>query len=618
MKTERLGNLEQFFEGIKLRGTYQNLHAMPTKDMVKKWLEELPVGGMLALYWNNPYGVHAICNGDFGIAQGDSAQLSKIRMMTMLEEIRMEGGAYAQLEGKWFYPYPTVEFPVALFSDDHLPQIGECDDNRYNFQDAALELFDEREAVDHLLQTGQYPFFAHAYMLVLTMDGEQSLKLLPDYTRFSNERRQEMQIRTDVYKDRVTKGAFTYMANQHILDLGDLAKKLESAIAGLSVIGQPIALNTITAMDEAAAVAQFAYVEGESLESRLDLMVANGEASAAAKLMLNFVSRLRSLPTLVPFESSYEFRRWFGDISEDKIRCLDEAGNELPVMSLPVTDIDMIPQNIMLTDEKAILIDYEWTFSCAVPVDYVVFRFLYYFLEGKHRLQYKHPEFENLYRQAGITESVKQFFLIMETHFQEYVQQSAMVLRNEYEMFGKPLIRRWQLQSLLMGSTGHAITVRYPSQHEEVISSIPMDRSDLVDGNRRQEVYHYKIPVTENGEMILILPSVRLLRIGILSVSGGRSREQEFLVNGDLMAGCVYSFENPEPKISVDVSTNQAGYLMLSLEEIAVSKDAYGEISSAINDYKFLAENRDKQLEALKSSTSWKLTKPLRALKKEK
>ena len=343
-------------------------------------------------------------------------------------------------------------------------------------------------------------------------------------------------------------------------------------------------------MDEAAAIAQFAYVEGESLESRLDLMVANGEASAAAKLMLNFVSRLRSLPTLVPFESSYEFRRWFGDISEDKIRCLDEAGNEIPVMSLPVTDIDMIPQNILLTDDKAILIDYEWTFSCAVPVDYVVFRFLYYFLEGKHRLQYKHPEFENLYRQAGITESVKQFFLIMETHFQEYVQQSAMVLRNEYEMFGKPLIRRWQLQSLLMGSTGHAITVRYPSQHEEVISSIPMDRSDLVDGKRREEVYHYKIPVTENGEMILILPSVRLLRIGILSVSGGRSREQEFLVNGDQMAGCVYSFENPEPKISVDVSTNQASYLMLSLEEIPVSKDAYTEISAAINDFKFLAD----------------------------
>ena len=206
----------------------------------------------------------------------------------------------------------------------------------------------------------------------------------------------------------------------------------------------------------------------------------------------------------------------------------------------------------------------------------------------------------------------------METHFQEYVQQSAAVLRNEYDMFGKPLIHRWQIQSMLLGAGDHGITVRYPSQHEEVISAIPLDRSDLVDEMRRQEVYHYKIPIRENGEMILILPSVRLLRIGILAVMGGRSHQQEFLVNGNLLAGCIYSFETSEPKISVDVSSSQSSYLMLSLEEIPVSKDAYSEISGSISDYKFLAENRDKQLEALKSSTSWKLTKPLRALKKEK
>ena len=115
-----------------------------------------------------------------------------------------------------------------------------------------------------------------------------------------------------------------------------------------------------------------------------------------------------------------------------------------------------------------------------------------------------------------------------------------------------------------------------------------------------------------------MLPSVRLLRIGILSVYGGRSKEQEFLANGDLLAGCVYCFETDQPKLSIDVSQNQTNYLMLSLEEIPASKDAYDEIKTAITDYKFLAENRDKQLEALKSSASWKLTKPLRSLRKER
>ena len=192
-----------------------------------------------------------------------------------------------------------------------------------------------------------------------------------------------------------------------------------------------------------------------------------------------------------------------------------------------------------------------------------------------------------------------------------------MILRNEYDMYGKPLIRRWQIQSMLLSEKGHAINVIYPSQHEETISSVQMERGNDAGGSR-QEVYHYKIPVTQTGEMIVILPTVRLLRIGILSVSGGRSREQEFLVNGNLLAGCVYSFENIQPKLSVEVSVNQSSYLMLSLEEIPSSADAYTEIKTAIEDYKFLAENRDKQLEALKSSASWKLTKPLRSLRGEK
>ncbi|MCR4691205.1 MAG: hypothetical protein K5739_07670 [Lachnospiraceae bacterium] len=618
MKTERLGNLEHFLEAPGVRGRYVHLTGMPTIQELRDMLLDLPTGAMLVLYWNNPYSVHAICNGSFGISTDDSTSLSRKEFDETIRYLQAQSGQFATLAAKWFYPYPTVEFPVAVFSDSHLPGRGECDDNLYNFQDTALELFDEATVVDNLIGTGQYPAFAHAYMLVLTMDGLQSIEYLPDYTRFSNERREELKVRTDVYPNKVYKAAFSYQAKDHILKLPELGKKLEQTITGLSVLGKPISVNHLKNLDRDRGVAVFEYVDGDSLEHALDRMVGRGEGAACAKLIQNFVTRMRSLPGLIPFETGYEFRLWFGDPPLDKLRTLDENGNETTVMALPVADIDMIPQNILLRDEDAVLIDYEWTFDFPVPVDYVIFRFLYYYLEGKHRTLYKRPELMDVYRTAGFTEEAIRYYTIMETHFQEYVQQSAMVLRNEYEMFGKPLIRRWEIQSMLLSAGGHGITVRYPSQHEEVISSLPTDPADQIPGQSRQEVYHYKIPVTENGEMILYLPAVRLLRIGILSVMGGRSREQEFLVNGDVLAGCVYSFETAEPKISVDVSTNQTGYLMLSLEEIPVSRDAFSEISTAITDYKFLAENRDKQLEALKASTSWKLTKPLRALKKDK
>ena len=73
-----------------------------------------------------------------------------------------------------------------------------------------------------------------------------------------------------------------------------------------------------------------------------------------------------------------------------------------------MTDIDMIPQNIIISDTEAVLIDYEWTFTFTVPVDFVIFRFLYYFLEGKYRMMYKEPVFDELYKKAGFPENVRQ------------------------------------------------------------------------------------------------------------------------------------------------------------------------------------------------------------------
>ncbi|MCR5419283.1 MAG: hypothetical protein K6E84_10235 [Lachnospiraceae bacterium] len=614
MKTERLGNLEHFFESGPFKGLFIGMKDLPSKEYLADLLGMIDEKGVLALYWNNPYGVHAICSGEFGFSKEQEKELSRIRMDMQIELLRQSSETFSGIATKWYYPYPTVEFPVAVFSDSHFPDLGECDDNRYNFKDAALELFDEREMTDQLLKTGQFPFFAHAYMLVIAKDAAV-IEALPEYTRFSNERQEEMQIRTDLYQDRVVKSAFSHLSIPHINKLKEREAGLAASIAGLSVVGQNLRVNHLTMLDSQAGRAEFEFIEGESLEKRLDQMVERGESEAAAKLMLAFVDKIRNLPQLQPFESGYEFRRWFGDISNAMICRRDAAEEDLPVLSLPVTDIDMIPQNILLTGDEAVLIDYEWCFDFPIPVDYCIFRFLYYFLEGKYRQHYKLEAFEDLYEKAGFTEATRQNFLMMETHFQEYVQQAAAILRNEYDMYGKPLVRRWQLQSVLLNAKGHEITVVYPSQHEEIISSVPLDRGESSGG--RQEVYHYKIPITENGEMILILPNVRLLRIGILSVMGGRSKEQEFLSNGDLLAGCVYSFENVQPKLSIDTSVSSASYLMLSLEEIPASADAFGEIKGSIEEYRFLAENRDKQLEALKNSTSWKLTKPLRSLRKD-
>ena len=75
--------------------------------------------------------------------------------------------------------------------------------------------------------------------------------------------------------------------------------------------------------------------------------------------------------------------------------------------TLPVTDVDLVCQNILL-DDSAQIIDYEWTFTFPVPLEFVIFRFLYFYLEAKNRTCYQQPALAGLYEKAGITKEMRE------------------------------------------------------------------------------------------------------------------------------------------------------------------------------------------------------------------
>ena len=54
--------------------------------------------------------------------------------------------------------------------------------------------------------------------------------------------------------------------------------------------------------------------------------------------------------------------------------------------------------------------------------------------------------------------------------------------------------------------------------------------------------------------------------------------------------------------------------MLLSIEEIRLSEPAFSELVQSIRELRFLVENREQQIEQLKNSASWKLTRPLRAV----
>ena len=603
MRTNREGNLKRFFDiqekdlVLEVRGEalvlreaeydyiFWNPAGAEGKEVcVQNLYNLLGPAGKLVVYFDNPLGVHAFAEG----MTGEKTDVG-YPLLAKLKAALSENGY--EFFDKIYYPYPNVDVPCVFFSDERLPGKKECDDNFYNFDKARMEAFDERGVTDRIVDAQMYPYFANAYMLILSKTPTEEF---PVYTRFSNERRADAQIRTDLYKDRVEKKAVCKEALGHILAMQVTGPLLEQSLQGVTILGKECAVNQVTAVSGPEQCAKIAFVQGESLEQILDKMSEAGKEEEVAEILLGFCRGLKSSPALSEFAMTERFSEIFGEIDNSQ---------QYGWKTLPVSDIDLVCQNVLVSD-KAVIIDHEWTFDFPVPVDFLVFRFLYFYLEAKHRTCMENKAFADLYEKAGITGEMREVFLSMETSFQHYVQSGAAVLCNSFDTDGKPVLTNAEIRNQvekLGGKTAGGVTAK---------------RSP-------EGIYLYKLPDAADGTQISLdgfdaTQRACVLRVGAMADRGGVHVGLSADTNGLHLGGLLYLFENQMPKITLHGMEENDNGAEISIEEIEMSEDAIRELKKAICDMRFIIDNREQQIRDLKGSVSWKVTKPLRALKGNK
>ncbi len=606
MRTNREGNLKRFFDiqqtdfVLEVRG-----EALPLREAEYDYIFWNPSGakgkeicvqnlykllaptGKLVVYFDNPFGLHAFSAG----TPGGEPDVAYPLLETLKAALKKSGEVYYD---KCYYPYPNVEFPCVFFSDERLPGRGECEEGFYNFESARMEAFDERSAADHVVAGGMYPYLANAYMLILSKTPPENL---PVYTRFSNERREDAKIRTDLYKDRVCKCALGPEAERHVMAMQGMQTSLRECLQEISLLGRPFDVNQITEADEEKRSISFVFVSGQSLEQTLDTMLQEGKEEEVSRVLLSFCKELRGSRRLSDFAVTKEFEEVFGEIPQ---------WQSYQWKSLPVSDIDLVAQNILLAD-RAVVIDYEWTFAISVPVDFLIFRFLYFYLEAKNRACVLEPQ--KIYEQAGITPQLKEVFLAMETAFQHYVQHGAQVLCNSYDREGKPVLTHVQIEAQVEKLNGKTV---------QIVGG------DVVTAKRSPEgVYLYKLPKASEGMKILLdgfdaTENPCVLRLGAMADRGGAHTGLSLETNGMHFGGLLYLFEKEIPQVTIHGIESGDNGAEISVEEIEMSQAAIRELKTTIADMRFIIDNREQQIRDLKNSASWKVTKPLRALKGNK
>lgn len=60
---------------------------------------------------------------------------------------------------------PDYKIPIQIFSDEHLPAVGEIMYVSPNYDNDRLLLFDEKKALNNIIKNKQFEFFANSFLV---------------------------------------------------------------------------------------------------------------------------------------------------------------------------------------------------------------------------------------------------------------------------------------------------------------------------------------------------------------------------------------------------------------------------------------------------------------------
>ena len=325
----------------------------------------------------------------------------------------------------FYYPYPDYKFPLTLYSDKYLPKKGDLTDNFCNYDRVRMQLFDEPKVYDSLVDAGLFPEFSNSFFTIVKKEENphiatdstadaQGGKAEIIYSKYSNERSRSFAVRTDILEQGgtrfVRKQPLYPEGQEHVENLCRWYEALQEEYekAGLSC-------NRCEKDEEGV---RLEYLEGKTLEELLDGLLEKGETKKAAGYLDQYLKQVKTICSQEMFQMTDDFRKVFGEeLPSGEFACAK------------VTNIDMVCQNLVLTDPPCVL-DYEWTFAFPVPCDFVLYRIIHYYIET-HSVRKALSEYD-FYEKAGITRERKELFARMEANFQRYITGKHIPMRDMF------------------------------------------------------------------------------------------------------------------------------------------------------------------------------------------
>lgn len=414
----------------------------------------------------------------------------------------------------FYYPYPDYKFMTTLYSDGRLPGKGELSNNLRNYDRERMKLFDEKYAFDGLAEDGLFPVFTNSYEVIIGKD----FPVL--YTRYSNDRAPEYQIKTEISKGErgetvVKKLPLCNEAGEHIRGIEAACRKLTERYEG-----GKIQVNKCTLHEEDGSVwDSFEYVEGRPLSELLDEKLEKDDIEGFHALFQEYVDR-------IGYHAEY-----------------------------PAADFDMIFSNIMVQDDIWTVIDYEWTYDKKIDTRELAFRAVYcYLLEDENRNKLN---MDLILDSLGMSESDMDDCRSRERKFQKQVTGRRRSMSELHAWMGASVIDPWDC----LEREKQKLAPRRVQIYEDCGGGFSEEKSYFVpDAYLNDEDVELQLTVDGSVQMLRIDPAMEACVVSIEEITfNGKEvpihSKAVFTTNGKALKASVgIVFATNDPNLCINVA----------------------------------------------------------------
>ena len=356
---------------------------------------------------------------------------------------------------EFYYPYPDYKLPNVIYSDDYLPKLGELDDNLRNFDADRLVLFNENAVFDSIIRANLFQELSNSFIIISSFEKEEKEKLI--FSKYSDSRDNEYKIRTSILIDKrgnkkVEKIPLNKKSINHIEKIYNNYAILKSQYEN-----SDFHLETCRKLDNKI---EFDYIEGKTFVEILNEEFDKNGLEAVIERIKELKEKLYKLSNNEKFEISEEFKKVFGSVKLDENKkCIKPA------------NIDFIGTNLIYSNGKFHIIDYEWVFNFYIPIDYIVYRTIFYYQDEnvyKNRI-----DLRKILEKLEISVQEEEKYYKMELQFDKYVRSKEYILEKLYTRFK---MRKISVEKILLKIENYKVMVIDKDRHIGNLDKIIEDK----------------------------------------------------------------------------------------------------------------------------------------------